>query len=196
MQPYVEIAYSRLVRDNDRIKVYDANVPKDVFDAMLERAARHKGYGASWVDLHAFHSSNVTLEEYVGNSRLACVTKRTLLRERPLAGCAFVERTYTRMTNLPLSAFSCGTVCGVVKVRRLQLRVHAKAHLVFEVASVPAGEGSGGGAGVSDCIRRVRVEIANGDRHGDPDIQRTVENTVQVVLLGQCPKRAMFKARI
>jgi len=193
MQPYVEIAYSRLVRDNGRIKVYDSNVPKEMFDAMLERAARHKGYCASWVDLHVFHSSNVTLEEYVNINRLACVTKRKLVEERPLAGCPFVERAFTQMTNLPLTAFSCGTLCGVVKMRRLQLRVHARAHLVFEVASVPAGDGAG--ASVSDCIRRVRVEISDADRHGDADIQRTVENTVQVVLLGQSPKRAMFKSR-
>ena len=210
MYKFTEVVYSPEVWSDvsGRVKAYDADVPRELFDAMLERAARHKGYSASSQDLHVYRNDNATME-FVGSSSSSSssgssgsgssssssggrVWRSTLIGEREIPGTFLVERTFMRSAPLPLYMFSCAQHNGVyLKVRRIVLRVHKCARLIFEVASAP-GAGEGGDA--MAFSRRVRVEITGDQDSDSADIKRTVENTIQVVILGQQPKRVIFRS--
>lgn len=192
MRRLAEIAYSPILWEDSskRVRAYDTNVPQHVFDAMLERAARHRGYSPiqeHQQDVHTYRSDNVTLEIF-SDKQTARVTRSTLLDERAIPGTALVERTFLRSEPLPLYMFSCVRhTCAETKSRRLVLRVHQRARLVFEVVQ-ELGCGD-----AARCTRRVKIEV-DGDRN-DADLQRTLENSIHVVLLGQNPKRAAFAKR-
>jgi hypothetical protein len=115
------------------------------------------------------------------------VTRRRLLEHRPMiaegtntSSPSLLVRAY-RTDRMPFCAFPCDApLHSAVRRRRLELRVHARARLVFDVglSMFPAAP---------EPARRVRLEIdvagALGGRDLD-DLRRTVENTVHVVLLG------------
>ena len=120
-----------------------------------------------------------------------------------LPGTSILVRRYHR-TLLPLPAFPHDRpVDSVCRARRLKLRVNRSAALVFEsIAEEEQGSGSGRG---STAQRRVRIEVdlgmlsAAAAARGPPpdnagsslrDLNRTVENTIQVVMLGMRPKVA------
>lgn len=224
MRRVVEISYSplRWTDASGRVKVYDVDVPEPLFRAMLERAARHRGYAPSSQDLHAYTNDaarfELTIDPEGSAPPVGRVWRSTLLEEREIPGTPLVERVYSRTHPLPLYMFSCNGGAGTAstKARRLILRVHKRARLVFEVVTIPAGADAdatidavagAGGAGAQggrkheSIARRVRIEIEcdreTGDgtsRSLDADTRRTVENTIQVVFLGQNPKRASFLA--
>lgn len=188
LRQVVEISYSPLIcRDlGQRVSAYSLDVPKPLFDAMMERAARHRGYTPFSEDLHVYRSDNTTLE-IRGGSGGARSFKSTLVAEREIQGTPLVERTYMRTNPLPMYMFSCArnATSSLFKVRRLSLRIHKFARIVFEVVSRENDE---------DIFRRIFIETTK-NRESDRDIQRTVENTIQVVILGQQPKRSIFKKK-
>ncbi|GAX85680.1 hypothetical protein CEUSTIGMA_g13094.t1 [Chlamydomonas eustigma] len=148
-------------------------VDKAEFSELLERAARHPGYTASqedlveatWRDLRLVYPTR-------GAARLH---RASLLSANLLPGAHLLVRKY-RMDPLPFCEFPCDRDDEVHtrRIRRLELRVHRRATLVFDVDP-------------DDACRRVRIEIRRGECDED-DLRRTVENTVQVVLLGM-PRR-------
>jgi hypothetical protein len=123
-------------------------------------------------------------------------------------GPKLLFRSYRRV-QLPYSSFPCDIVPDSIRrVRCLSLRVNPRTSLLFEVVqeedaddSEPTGplgtdgsapRGADGsaprGAGGAVPFRRVRVEMdVQRGAVEDDDIRRTVQNTIQVVLLGMKP---------
>jgi hypothetical protein len=124
-------------------------------------------------------------------------------------GPKLLFRSYRRV-QLPYSSFPCDIVPDSIRrVRCLSLRVNPRTSLLFEVVqeedaddSEPAGplgadgsaprgaDGSAAprGAGGAVPFRRVRVEMdVQRGAVEDDDVRRTVQNTIQVVLLGMKP---------
>jgi hypothetical protein len=117
-------------------------------------------------------------------------------------GPKLLFRSYRRV-QLPYSSFPCDIVPDSIRrVRCLSLRVNPRTSLMFEVVQEedaddcePAGprgtDGSAaprGAAGGAVPFRRVRVEMdVQRGAVEDDDIRRTVQNTIQVVLLGMKP---------
>jgi hypothetical protein len=166
-------------------RVYDTNIPDDQFQAALTRAARHAGYSMTKDAQHkAYLVRDLTLEDR-GKGELRLSHERTL-RAEELPGAPIVV-SWLHRTRPPMSAFPCGALLHDVRyVRSIRLRVHSRAQLVFEVhrgADHPAGT----------VVRTIRVEV---DLGGDAralardlaDVSRTVENTVQIVLMGARPR--------
>ena len=88
-----------------------------------------------------------------------------------------LARTFCH-ARLPFCAFPCDApLHSARRVRRLELRVHARARLAFEVSTPLAG---------GPVTRHVRLEVdVGGDIARDlADLRRTVENTMHVVMLG------------
>jgi hypothetical protein len=103
-----------------------------------------------------------------------------------MTGTPLVVRTYHRET-LPFCAFPCDAqLHDVRRVRRLELRVHARARLIFEASS---------SSSTTPPVRGVRLEVDVGgawDEDDDDDLRRTVENTIQNVMLRMRPTHKAF----
>jgi hypothetical protein len=225
---FVDISYMTewIKDDHEGIAKGSLNVPKDAFDAMLERAAKHRGYFGNQHDVHEIVTRDAVLNLFSGGmpqnllsdppagdpqklhqntsvSGTECARARViskhLVEARPFEGTPLLVRTYQR-TVQPFSAFPCDApVYSKRKVRRLDLKVHRDARLVFETMISDTGDVMSnhrwpeGPAlaelpfGKRNVVRRVYLEIEK--RGGQaPDLRRTIENTIQVVLLGMTPQ--------
>ena len=160
--------------------VYDMDVPKDVFYAIMRRAARHDGYSAKHRQFKSYHSRDAVLE--IGSvHKDVRVVRRRVLSMHEIPGAPLVACIYDCDRRAAFSSFSCGAKLHDVRhVRRLALRAHRRAMLVFEVHRNDVGK----------VVRRVFVEIAlDEDGKGQslasemPDLRRTVENTVHLTIL-------------
>lgn len=194
------------INDNEGVARAQLNVPPDTFDAMLERAAKHRGYFGGQHDVHEIVTRDAVLQQsshcssghsgHQGHSgqpgqgpdpARARVIFKQLVEARPFEGTPLLVRTYHRKIQ-PFSAFPCDApVHSKRKIRRLKLKVHQDAHLVFDVmVSDPQG-GYGIECMSNRVVRRVYLEIEKRDK-SDPDLRRTIENTIQVVMLGMTPQ--------
>ena len=227
--------------DHEGIAKGTLNVPKDAFDAMLERAAKHRGYFGNQHDVHEIVTRDAVLQQNLNlfsggpegpqkklhqkepflrgpdgpqkklhqnisgpdvvqgpTTARARVISKQLVEARPFEGTPLLVRTYHR-TIQPFSAFPCDApVYSTRKVRRLILKVHRDARLVFEtmisddvmsnrscpleIPEIPFEKRG-------EAVRRVYIEIEKrGGGNADAAIlRRTIENTIQVVLLGMTP---------
>ena len=165
------------------------DVPKFEFEAMLERASKHRGYQGNQRDVHEIVTRDATLQqcEHADDKSLmslsrARVVAKHLVDSRPFEGTPLLVRTYRRSVH-PFSAFPCDApVHSRRKVRRLELRIHSDARLVFETIVAHRQSLSSS----TKVVRRVHIEIELKKR--DTNVQRTIENTIQVVLLGMAPQ--------
>jgi hypothetical protein len=191
---------------------YDLRVPDALFDAVMIRAAKHSGYTARQHDWREKRSADLLLQEeraplHDGTARAGGerVTRQSLLDAslipRPASAVPQLLVRVLRRTAQPCYAFACdvgapaaGGAGGVreCRVRCLALRVHARARLLLELVSMNS---SGAGAAPDapfKTYRRVAIEIDLRAPHGRgpalqaevADLHRTVNNTIQVVLLG------------
>jgi hypothetical protein len=163
------------------------DLDNDTYEAMLDRAARHHGYSVSSRDFLETRSRDLCMQQQQQQVR---VTQRTLMRARNLPGLPLQIRTFAR-TQRTLASFPCDSPESVVtvKVRRIELRMHANAKLVFETRS-SAAKGS--------FMRRafIEIQVPSSSSFGVPeDLMRTVDNSVRVVFLGQQGKRGSFTHR-
>ena len=160
------------------------DVPKDVFDAMLERAAKHRGYFGHQRDVYETVTRDAILHQWVSEKHQppimnARVVSKQLVEAQPFDGTPLLVRTYQKSVH-PFSAFPCDApVHSNKRIRRLELRVHRDACLVFETMIASSS---------STVVRRVHLEIEKKGRGSCGDLQRTIENTIQVVLLGMAPQ--------
>ena len=185
--------------------VYLTDVPEAEFDEMMRRAAAHAGYSPRASDVREMRTREFVLTHthmhthtHNGDRHASVgVRRRTLLEARVLPGTPLLVRTYRRSPTLGLSAFPCDSpLHSVCRVRRLELRVHSNARLVFEVRQE---EGGGGPERCGDrrpVVRSVRLEadLPSGGRKNesfDDDLRRTVENSIHVVMLGLPPLKAV-----
>ena len=165
---------------------YVVDVPKTDFERMMERAARHAGYGASHRQFKSWHARDAVFEN--GGPKDVRVVRKRALSVHELPGAPMLACVYEREVA-PFSTFDVSSTMDVRYVRRLELRVHRRARLVFETYT------NAGGA----RVRRVLMELALDDKGGGAslradmaELRRTVENTVQGVLMGVRLKRAPF----
>jgi hypothetical protein len=167
--------------------VYDTNVPKEAFYRAMERASHHGGYSVRSTQFKSYHARDMVLENLGHNAEHRVHRMRGLSYEE-IPGAPLVA-VVCEKTRLPLSAFSCGAELHDTRyVRRLRLRVHRRARLVFD--AYRNGEGAA-------TVRRIYLDIdvaPRGLADDMQDLKRTVENTVQVVLLGQKPKRSAARS--
>ena len=163
------------------------DVPKDAFDAMLERAAKHRGYFGHQRDVYETVTRDAILHQWVVQPPImnARVITKQLVEAQPFDGTPLLVRTYQKSVH-PFSAFPCDApVHSNKRIRRLELRVHRDACLVFETMIASSS---------STVVRRVRLEIekkwrgSGGGGGSCGDLQRTIENTIQVVLMGMAPQ--------
>ena len=199
--------------------VYDTNVPKDAFQEALKRAVlsgyrpaftqQHSAEAASQArhsDLKVYRARDMIMEAQVdaqqpqphegGGAPLPArhrVLCRRLLQAYDLPGGAPVLACLYAQDRMPFHAFSCGAhLHDVRRVRRLVLRMHGRANLVFEVSQKDQP-----GAAV---VRTIRIEVAlpaatgpqrvaDGDgsavraARSDSALKRCVEQVVQTVMM-------------
>jgi hypothetical protein len=206
-----------------RVRAFLLDVAPDRFGAMLDRAALHPGYSARSWTAHELRVRDMLLSyeceaAAAGSSSTnagACTnagagTKvrahRAVLQDATvLPGTSLLVRRYHR-APLPFAAFPHDRPAdGKCRVRRLVLRIHRNARLVFEARKDDTLHGQ---------TMRAHIEIeldaatTPTTAHRTPllqqqlqlqqqqhDLQRTVENTIQVVLMGMQPKvRSHFYA--
>ena len=191
---YVDVSVVALASSAlSRVRQFDINVPKACFDGMLERAAMHPGYSPRAWDSRELRVRDMCLcvEAEGGGSagwpRMR-VTRCVLQDAALQAGSPLLVRRYHRSV-LPLPEFPHDRpIDSACRIRRLRLRIHRAASLVFESLACSDTQQQQ----QQQQQRRVRVEIdLSACRESDAkDLQRTVENTVQVVLLGMRSKVA------
>ena len=197
------------------LRRFALDVPRSEFEKMLERASRHRGYSGRQRDVHETVTRDTILQtwEDEGGRQQARVVRRHLVEARTMDGTPLLVRTYRREA-LPFSAFPCDApVQSRRRVRRLELRVHRRARLVFEVSAAVscADETDPSSASGGACTHRVRLEVeltappppprggnmavhdfrgssGNAEDAELADLRRTVENTIQVVLMGMPPQ--------
>jgi hypothetical protein len=202
----------RCAGDSADARMYETDVPEAEFAAMLKRAAAHPGYSATaWHAYEVTSQGDVTLsyeqrglsvvdenqqpqqlekdrdkDRDAASSPLCVRVTRKQLVSALDAPPGLLMRRYNR-ARLPVSEFPCEQpVLRARHVRRLTLRVHRLARLVFETEHSRNGPDT--------VSRSVRVEVdvggcGRGARMAE-DLQRTVQNTVHVVLLGMRPLHA------
>ena len=162
--------------------VYDTDVPKDLFNEIMRRASRHDGYGVKHSQYKSYHTCNTILEVGASHKDVR-VVRRHLLSMHEIPGAPLIACLYDNDFRAAFSSFSCGGKLHDVRhVRRLSLRAHKRARLVFEVHRNDVGK----------VVRRVLVEITLDDDHNHhgpslasdmPELRRTVENTVHLTIL-------------
>ena len=185
---------------DDAEGTWSTRVDDATFHAMLKRAAAHSGYSARQRDAVEYRVGPDTLLRFTlqpkddAPSPLGAQVSRTALvgaRRMGLGGegrrsASMLVRTY-RSEHVPFSSFPCdANVQSAMRVRRLELRVHARARLVFEVKQPVDASAK------RDCkgILGVRLEIdvsaaaVDGSSSEMQDLRRTVENTIHVVFMG------------
>jgi hypothetical protein len=191
------------VRCGDYVEVWAVRASKDdptqgfvlawtdidaaAFDAMLDRAARHSGYSVSSRNFHETRSRAICMQQQNNNSQRR-VMQQTLLRARNVPGMPLQIRTFAR-THRSMAAFPCDSPESAitVKVRRLELRMHARARLVFETRSSSSSSSSSS----ASCVRRafIEIQLVPGASSIPDDLMQTVENSVRVVFLAHPGKR-------
>jgi hypothetical protein len=160
--------------------VYDTDVPKELFNDMMRRAARHDGYGVKHTQYKSYHTCDTVLEVGASHKDVR-VVRRNLLSMHEIPGAPLIACLYDNDRHAAFSSFSCGEKLHDVRhVRRMSLRAHRRAWLVFEVHRNDVGK----------VVRRVLVEIMLDDRGQGPslasempEVRRTVENTVHLAIL-------------
>lgn len=171
--------------------IYDTDVPRDTFYDIMRRAARHDGYSARYRQFKSYHARDMTFEMGSDHKDVR-VIRRRLLSVHEIPGASLYACVYDSDRRAPMSSFSCGAKLHDVRhVRRLSLRAHRRAKLVFEVHRNDVGK----------VVRRVFLEIVldddgNGGGGGGgaslasdmPDLRRTVENTVHLTILSTVAK--------
>jgi hypothetical protein len=190
----LQLFHARLGNDESQlappVKVYGVDIPEQAYMAALTRAARHLGYNSRELQYKATHVRDLVLEEMSGMSGMNIQDPLRLVQERvhalhELPGAPVLVSLVQR-TRLPFSMFPCGLPPHDVRyVRAISLRVHTRAHLVFQVHR---GEDHPAGT----VVRSIHLDVdLSNERHAlaseMPDLLRTVENTVQIVLMGARP---------
>lgn len=171
------------------------DVPEADFFSMLQRASQHEGYRGTQRDFREFRVRDVRMRVGVGGggvgASIACepvhCDRRSVCEVRPVAGTPLIVRTF-RHDPVAFSAFPCDVpLDDRRRVRRLELRVHRSARLIFESCRSDRSEAPA-------SVRSVRLEInvgGGGGAHAASDIgdlRRTTENTIQNVLLRMKPR--------
>lgn len=168
-----------LVKDQIAEGVVNVNIPKHEFEAMMKRAACHSGYTATQKDIYECHFADGTVLNYdQGSSHMWVIRKelKDYVYDRKLMMRKLMS------TKVPISELSCcEQIVSKKFVRKLFLRVHKFAKLVFSVSR-------NSDAKDDEQIRTVYLEIDA--RMICDGLKRTVQNTVQVVLLGLSPRIA------
>lgn len=198
--------------DKDLSFTFNTDVPKPVFDAAIARAAAHHGYGPSQCQYTAFHWRDRTLHDR-GGGRISVYAERVMsfddLSSTRSASCPILVLA-VRRTKLPLYAFPCDrtqVLDNSTRIRELTLRVHKYARLVFEVGAAshhPNSENNANnmirGMYVQVDLQALRADVHRGGHHHHHnhnqnnnnklihDLERTVENTIQVIFMGARPK--------
>lgn len=182
---YVDISVANVggsIGNGTDAQVFWLDVPKDAFDRMIERAAKHPGYTARSVDVHETRTRDATLSFEFENGRPTRIrlTRSCLADASVLQGSSLLVRRYQRVPlQLPMFPHSVAPQSSY-RARRVLLRIHRFARLVFESRISDNKQGS-------QPQRRVRIEVELRPSMVERelvDLQRTVENTIQVVLLG------------
>jgi hypothetical protein len=188
---YVEVWAVRASKADaaDGVMITWTDIAPDAYDAMLDRAARHAGYSVSSRDYLETRAHDMCLQQTQHQKPQQSgmrVWQRTLVRARIVTGLPIQIRTFQRC-HRSLAAFPCDSPesAVTVKVRRLELRMHARARLVFETRTSAA----------SSCYRQAFIEIAlvPGQTTLPDDLMHTVENSVRVVFLGHSGKRGPIR---
>ncbi len=181
-------------------RVFCTDVSEAQFEAMLQRAARHPGYTPRRDRHKATLWRDLQMIDRGGGDQT--VSSRAVLGCSPLPGAPVVA-LISEDTPLPLAAFPCDALPHDVRdVSMVSLRVHAHARLVF---AVHRGLDHPQGAAVRTVCLEVDLRPFVTHHHGRQagrraqslaadmnDLARTVENTVQVVLMGAPPVRRAF----
>ena len=172
-----------LTRDRLGEGVVNVNIPKHDFERMMKRAASHSGYTATQKDIYECHFADGTVLNYdEGSSRMWALRKE--LKDYVCDSQLMMRKLM--ITKVPMSELSCSEqVVSRKFVRRLYLRVHKFAKLVFSVSLAKGVD--------QEQIRTVYLEIDA--RVLCDGLKRTVQNTVQVVLLGLTPRIAARSTR-
>jgi hypothetical protein len=193
------------------VRAYRTDVPASVFDAAMQRAAAHEGYAPTSAQYKAFTVRDVTCVDFGRGDASAAHSERVMAADAlpgtPILACLL------RRTMLPIYAYPCDRTPDDVRyVRELSLRVHRFARLVFEAHTSSPATGSSSLDGLDGPTRnddpeststrgmyvqvdvdKLRNELGRQRVPSEraqltEDVARTVENTIQVVLLGVRPK--------
>lgn len=172
----------------DGVTITWTDIQSDAFDAMLDRAARHMGYSVSSRDYLETRSHDLCICQQQQQQQMR-VWQRTLVQARMVSGLPIQIRTFQRAQR-SLAAFPCDSPesAVTVKVRRLELRMHARARLVFETRSSSNSSSSSS----SIPFHRqafIEIQLLPGQTALPQDLMFTVENSVRVVFLGHLGKR-------
>jgi hypothetical protein len=174
------------------VAAYDVDIPFEQFIKHIRKASEHLAYyprSSSLVEHRSMGtgSGNVCVAEMYGpsdNNICRMYTEDVLgVEEVPGANLLF---TYVRRTGTAQSAnaisWCADDALGSRRIERLMLRVNANANIVFE-SSCCRGH----------IMRHVYILLSDLDRVTDAskrDFERTLDNTVQAVLIGACLKMA------
>lgn len=200
-----EVPYKEHAHDAD---LYMLDVPEPEWRACMARAAKHKGYTPTSGRARRFVMRDLEMWEPWEDAGPGEVTSRELVRcVGSQHGLGRLLHCHWAIAKRPLTAFPCGSeeaAHGVVDVSWLSLRVHKRACLIFESIQNPVTPVNPvnpmNPMNPVNTLHTLRLEvdllaIKNSRERPDQahntleDVQRTVENTITVVMLGAPPLR-------
>jgi hypothetical protein len=186
----VEIVAVCDCKETPNAAYYDTNLPLPVFRDMMEMAAQHIQYSMRHCEVVSYHNVSGVVHQTISQVSGACaapnapVTTKTThdrLVHVERLGASPVVCKYIASESVPVGSFSCSNndVMDVRRTRRLILKVNQWSRLIFESYTDVN----------MTVVRSVCVRIDLSSPHTrSPDtratIERTVQNTIQGVLLG------------
>lgn len=160
---------------------YNVNIPFDEYIKIMERASRHLAYSPRQIYTTEYRSKSGMVAEFKADTHRFGVHQDTVLQVDEISGanvvCLFQHKVFSHTKN----SFSWNheDLLDVRYCDKLNLRVNPWTTLVFETVKS------------ADTLNRtiylVYIQLTNIDKiplSEVHDVQRTVENTVQAVMMG------------
>lgn len=164
-----------LTSANPNAYTYTLDLDRSSFYGLMEKAARHDGYVPNQVSLYEVRLSDGTI--ITRSSRGVRTTRNDLIDSQFSSGSHILScklKTY----HVPFNEIACSATKLVArKVRQLHLRLHSLGRLIFETSEDAVSKRISYG---------VRVEI-NAASAVTPDLVRTVQNTIRIVMCDYRP---------
>ena len=180
---FIQICMYTHCASSESATCYDLHLPFDAFVDVLERAARHLSYSPRSMDLTSYHCKNGVVLECFSSNNKTNIFSETLRSSEAIPGAKIVCN-YMHHCSPSANTFSCARedLVDVRTTSRLALRVNNNTNLLFDSYRNSA----------SKTVRTVYLQIRDVDKLSEErgDVARTVENTVQGVMMGMRLKQA------
>lgn len=179
----IELIYCPEYQSNQEFDVINLSTSDSVVKDMIRRCVRHDGYTVKSINLWEYIYEYNICSHVNYESSQTYTFNNTLISDTMLATYPIIIRKYSHRI-IDSKTIPCIPPLSAIKIKRFEIRIHKHAKLCFDTFDESKLNKYSG--------TRVKIHILLPDHNSDilkKDIIRTVENTLNIVILGKSPIR-------